>query len=182
MTQDQRRRVIAGLNARSEVDAFEAAKQVWSDSDRTLTRPLVGILLRGSRPFNRAAAAHALPALRDPKAIPALERTVSASSESPRVRGEAAEALAYFHRKESHRVLLRGLQDPSREVRFWCAFALSHTRDAKALLLLKRLATKDHRIVHGWWSVSKEATDAIRHIKKNRRAWRRCLRCASVLN
>lgn len=147
MTPEQRRRVIADLNGREQTDAFEAAKQVWSDSDPKLSRALIEILLHGRRPLNRAAAAHALPALRDPKAIPALERTVSGVSESPRVRGEAAEALAYFHRKESHQVLLEGLRDPSREVRFWCAFALSHTRDSKALPLLKQLAAEDHRVL-----------------------------------
>jgi HEAT repeat protein len=116
-----------------------------------------------------------LPVLRDPKSIPALEGAVSNKFENPRVRGEAAEALAHFHRKASHHVLLNGLADSSKEVRFWCAFALGEMGDADALPILKKLAAKDHRVVRGWWAVNKEAADAIRSIEKQRR--RRCLYC-----
>jgi HEAT repeat protein len=100
---------------------------------------------------------------------------VSNESENPGVRGEAAEALAHFHRKASHHVLLNGLADSSKEVRFWCAFALGEMGDADALPLLKKLAAKDHQIVRQWWVVSKEAADAIRSIEKERR--RRCPYC-----
>ena len=78
MMQSQKRHgLLADLNGRSKVDAFEAAKRVWSDLDSNLARPLIEILRRGRNPFNRAAAAHALPVLRDLKSLSALERTVS---------------------------------------------------------------------------------------------------------
>jgi HEAT repeat protein len=126
-------KLLARLNGRSKVDAFEAAKQVWSDPNPSLVRPFIAILQHGRNPFNRSAAAHALPVLRDRKAIPVLERVVSNASESPKVRGEAAEALAHFHRKRSHRVLVNGLADSSKDVRFWCAFALGEMGDASAI-------------------------------------------------
>jgi HEAT repeat protein len=175
MNLEEKSVVIAKLNGRSKTDAFEAAKHVWSDPDPALMRPLIAILRGGRSPFNRSAAAHALPSLHDPKSIPALERVVSKKSENPGVRGEAAEALAHFHRKGSHRVLLNGLADSSKEVRFWCAFALGEMGNPDALPILKELLAKDHRIVRGWWAVSKEAGDAIRSIEQRRR--RRCGYC-----
>jgi len=175
MNSERKIKLLARLNGASKVDAFEAAKQVWLDPDPSLVGPLMATLRRGRRPFNRSAAAHGLPVLRVPKSIPALERLVSNKSENPSVRGEAAEALAHFHRKTSHRVLLNGLEDSSKEVRFWCAFALGEMGDADALPVLKELAAKDHRIVRGWWAVSKEAADTIRSIEKRRR--RRCAYC-----
>src|SRR5882762_6025692 len=36
MTDEQRRRIVSRLNGRSRVDAFEAAKAVWEDSDERL--------------------------------------------------------------------------------------------------------------------------------------------------
>jgi HEAT repeat protein len=157
------------------IDAFEAAKQVWSDPDAALVRPVIAILRGGRNPFNRSAAAHALPVLRDPRSILALERTVSNKSESPGVRGEAAEALAHFHRKASHRVLLKALKDTSKEVRFWSVFALGEMGEADALPALTQLAARDHRVLRGWWAVSKEASEAIRSIEKKRQ--KRCPYC-----
>jgi HEAT repeat protein len=95
----------------------------------------------------------------DPALLPGL-------AENTKVRSFAAETLAHRHRRGSHAVLLRNLQDPSREVRFWCAFALGQMREKKALPALSRLAECDHRILRGWWAVSKEAKDAIAEIEQ----------------
>lgn len=48
------------LNARSSVEAYEGAKWIWRRDDPTLVRGVIGVLLRGRRVFNRAAAAYAL--------------------------------------------------------------------------------------------------------------------------
>jgi HEAT repeat protein len=115
-------------------------------------------------------------------AIPALENTVDNKKEHPRVRGQAAESLAHNHREKSHNVLLRNLNDPSKEVRFWCAYSLAEMGEGDALIPLKNLTEKDHRIVRGFWSVSKEAKAAIRKIKREMRKRERssigCLFCA----
>jgi hypothetical protein len=111
MTDEQRQAIISRLNGRNQVGAFEAAKAVWEDSDRRLERHLILTLKNGRRPFNRAAAAYAMQMVTTPRTIRALESVVKNKSERPRVRGEAAEALAHCHRRKSHDVLLRGLSE-----------------------------------------------------------------------
>jgi hypothetical protein len=51
VTGDEVQRVVAGLNARSQVEAFEAAKVVWNDTDVRLERALIKTLKRGFRPL-----------------------------------------------------------------------------------------------------------------------------------
>jgi hypothetical protein len=94
LTTEERKRVLARLNGRKQVDAFEAAKAIWNDSDKRLERGLLLTLSNGQRPLNRAAAAYAMQLIMTPSTIRALERSVSDQSEHPKVRGYAAEALA----------------------------------------------------------------------------------------
>jgi HEAT repeat protein len=188
MTDEQRRQIVSRLNGRSQVDAFEAAKGAWDDAanavsagkttDKQLERSLILTLKNGRRPFNRAAAAYAMQLVSSPRVIRALETVVKNKSEHPRVRGEAAEALAHRHRRKSHAVLLAGLGDSSKEVRFWCAFALGEMAEKRAAASLEALAT-DKRVVRGWHSVAKEAADARKNIKAAGKDWRRgrCVYC-----
>ena len=177
MTRAQRSHIISRLNGRTRVQAFEAAVAIWNDSDQHLEPSLIRTLRKGSRPFNRAAAAYAMQMVCSQKTILALEQAFRNKSEHARVRGEAAEALAHCHRKESHDVLLAGLLDPSKEVRFWCAFALGEMGDRRAIPTLKRIVATDKRIVKGWYSVAKEAADAVRNIEKGRKSYRGEGRC-----
>lgn len=180
MTDEQRKQILSRLNGRNRVDAFEAAKAVWEDSDEHLERPLILTLKNGRRPFNRAAAAFAMQMVTTPRTIMALEGAVKNKSEHPRVRGEAAEALAHRHRRESHDVLLTGLGDSSKHVRFWCAFALGEMAEKRAIPSLKRLVASDRRIVKGFHSVAEEASDAIDNIQTEKVAHRRrngCVFC-----
>jgi len=116
--------------------------------------------------FNRAAAAYAMQILTTPRAIRALEEVVKDKLERPRVRGEAAEALAHSHRRRSHDVLLEGLGDSGKDVRFWCAFALGQMAEKRAIPALKSLVVRDRRMVKGFHSVAQEAADAIANIQK----------------
>lgn len=180
MTDKQIRQVVSRLNGWSQSDAFDAAKLIWNDSDTRLERPLIRILKKGRRPFNRAAAAFAMTMVTTPGTIAALEQAVKNKSEHPRVRGEAAEALAHSHRKKSHDVLLTELSDPSKDVRFWCAYALGEMAEKRAVPALKLLVTNDRRIVKGFHSVGKEAADAIECIETEKAAHRRkngCVFC-----
>ena len=177
MTEEQKRRTVARLNGRTQAEAFEAAKAIWEDPDLGLEVSLISTLRNGRRSFNRAAAAYSMQILRTPKTVRALERTVEAKSEHSRVRGEAAEALAHGHRRRSHNVLLRGLGDPNKDVRFWCAFALGEMAEKRAIVALKRLVAIDKREVKGFWSVAKEAADAIENIERGNKAHRRKRGC-----
>jgi hypothetical protein len=174
---------IARLNGRSSVEVFGAAQDLWEKDDPDSLRSVINTLRLGKRAVNRTAAAYALNLMHAKPAILALEKCVGARKEHPRVRGQAAETLAHNHRENSHRSLLQNLMDPSKEVRFWCAFALAQMGDGDALVNLKRLAAKDRRIVRGFWSVSREATAAIRTIqseirRRRKRHSRRCLYCS----
>jgi len=172
------------LNGRSSVEAYEGAKWIWEKDDPNVQPSVINTLLHGQRVLNRAAAAYALSLMHGKAAIPALERAVANKREHPKVRGQAAESLAHNHRPESHRILRQNLNDASKDVRFWCAYSLAEMADHDALIPLKRLARHDHRVVRGFWPVSREARAAIRMIRKAMREHGRrrkpCLFCAKV--
>jgi HEAT repeat protein len=163
------------LNGRTRFDAFEAAKQVWSIDGNAVVKELIRTLHAGRRVFNRCAAAYAMQAVSSVSAINALERTVRDKSENSDVRGHAAESLAHHHRRSTHNVLIRALQDPSKDVRFWCAFALGQMQEKRAVPVLQLLLT-DERVVRGFHSVAEEAADAISDIEQ-REPKRRCPYC-----
>lgn len=167
--------IIAQLNSASRIDAFEASKEVWNIDGNAVAKQLIETLKRGRRVFNRSAAAYAMQAVRDTHVAMALESTVRNKSENPDVRGQAAEALAHCHRRSAHNLLLKTLRDPSKDVRFWCAFALGQMRERKAVPIL-RLLMSDQRLVRGFHSVAKEALDAIGEIER-RQPGRRCIWC-----
>jgi HEAT repeat protein len=176
--------LIARLNGRSSVEVYEAAKEIWERDDPRTQRAVIRTLNRGKRAMNRAATAYALDLMHGRAAIAALERTVQNKQEHPKVRGQAAEALAGNHRASSHRLLIQNLQDPSKDVRFWCAYALAEMGDSNALAGLRKLAKEDQRIVRGFWSVSREANWAIRKIRDEvrRRGRKGCWFCTKALS
>lgn len=172
------------LNGTSSLEAYEGAKEIGQKDDPETLPSVINTLLHGQRVLNRAAAAYALNLTHGKAAIPALERTVANKREHPKVRGQAAESLAHNHRPASHRILRENLNDASKEVRFWCAYALAQMADEEALFPLKKLSRDDHRVVRGFWSVSREANSAMRRIRKEmkERGRRRkpCLFCSKV--
>jgi len=174
-TKSLARNLIAPLFAGNRMDAFEAAKQVWNMDGNEIVNDLLRALRTGKRKFNRSAAAYALQAVRIAKVIPALEKTVRNKSENPEVRGQAIESLAHYHRKSTHDLLIKTLQDPNRDVRFWCAFALGQMHERKALPDLK-LLLHDQRLVRGFHSVANEARDSIESIER-RESKGRCSYC-----
>jgi len=176
----KRRSPVERLNGRSSIDVFEAAKEIWEKDDPRTRRSVISALRYGGRVVNRTAAAYALNLTHGKGAIRALEEAVSNRHEHPKVRGQAAESLAHNHRQKSHRVLLRNLEDPSTEIRFWCAYSLAQMGERDALTPLKKLAANDHRIVNGFWSVSREAKWAIRTIQREMRRSKGCLFCSRV--
>lgn len=176
------RSLVKRLNGRSSIDVYEAAKEISERDDPRTLSSVIRTLNHGKRVLNRTAAAYALTLMHGGRtAIVALEETLQNRQKHPRVRSQAAESLHLSHRERSHKILLQNLQDPSKEVRFWCAYSLAEMGDPDALAALRKLAKVDHRIVKGWWSVSREANWAIRTIRENVRSRegrrKRCLFC-----
>lgn len=177
-TQEERKALLDVLNSGSLHDANAAGRRISETCDPAFLPGILRALRQGRRLHNRIEAAYVIRTMNGAKGTTTLERILRDSSESPRLRAFVAETLAHRHRPFSHSVLLRTLSDPSREVRFWCAFALGQMRERKALPLLKALADKDSRPVRGWWTVGKEAQDAIRNInRKNGWGIRFCSLC-----
>ncbi len=177
LTPKQRRMLVHALNG-NPLNANNASRDIFQSPDPALLPGILRVLRQGRKLHNRVEAAYAIGAIGGVTGTATLEKILSNRSENPHLRAFVAETLAHRHRPSSHPVLLRNLTDPSREVRFWCAFALGQMREREALPLLTTLAERDHRLVRGWWEVSKEARDAIRNIKR-KEGWgiRFCARC-----
>jgi HEAT repeat protein len=128
--------------------------------------PLVGLLLDGAEhEWVRRLAAQALGRLEDPHGREVLLRVVKDPGQPPGVRGDAAEALTNFQDARAVPTLLAQLGDPSPEVRFWAVFALGVLGGPEVVPELERVAATDDGVAPGWWSVRKEALDAIRNIR-----------------
>ena len=171
------------LNGRTSTEAYEGAKQLYGQQRATaVVKQVIDVLQHGQRVWNRAAAAYALNLTPGERTIRALEEVVANQREHPKVRGQAAESLACNHRAKSHDILRANLTDPSKQVRFWCAYSLAQMADEEALVSLKLLAEEDYRVVKGFWSVSKEAKWAIREIRnalaERHRRRRPCIFCS----
>jgi HEAT repeat protein len=148
--------------SRSRLRVWDAARQAYTISDRGLIAMLLRQLKEGRRPFHRAAAAYALGNIHSKRAVPGLEAVLANRKENPLVRGQAAETLASLSANRSIPVLTKCLRDPSKHVRFWCAYSLgvagslNKRKAAVALPTLRKVAASDRRTVPGFWSVADE--------------------------
>jgi HEAT repeat protein len=111
-----------------------------------------------------------------PQHLVLLRRVFANPDEAPGVRGQAAEALGsqlsgYRHRwqRRYQRIvdsLMRGLDDPAPEVRFWCIYALVGMADERLLLpKLRVIAATDTAECRGMWTLRQEALWAINWIE-----------------
>jgi HEAT repeat protein len=141
-----------------------AARALGDHGDLEAVKPLCRILERDWNLEAVEAAAYALGQLGDAKAVTPLLRVLRDGTLTGDVRGCAAEQLAGLPDDRAIKPLTRALYDPSAKVRFWAAFALGELGCSDALPMLEQLAVTDHTIIPGWWSVGKEATDAISKI------------------
>jgi HEAT repeat protein len=145
---------------------FEAVKTLGLLKVRRAVGPLVGLLLdRSEDEWVRRVAAQALGWLRDPAGRDPLFRVVTDPAEPPEVRAEAVDALGNFDDERVVPALLAQLGDPSPEVRFWAVFALGGLGGPEVVPELERVAETDDGVAPGWWSVRREALDAIRSIQ-----------------
>lgn len=156
--------LISALKDKSPILRAEAARQLGLIQGKRAIVPLAEVLCTDVDAEVREAASYALGYLQDPRSFNALLEALRDVNQSPLVRGMAAEQLASFSRFPAIPSLIVALHDPSAEVRFWAAYALGALGASEALPDLERLAATDTESVPGWWSVAKEARDAIENI------------------
>ena len=147
--------------------SMEAAKSLGMLKSKRAVPALIEELVKGGNADKRTASAYALGLLFDERAIDPLLSVMNNKNDSPKVRGGAAEALIWFSKKRKRVVdaFINGLEDASVEVRFWSAFALGEMKVKRAISKLERLAAEDDEVLPGWWSVGKEASNALDRIR-----------------
>ncbi len=148
----------------SDLDPIVRAAAAHSLGDRgeaAAVDPLCAVLAADWSHRVVEAAAYALGQIGDPRAVTPLLRTLRDAGLSGEARGMAAEQLANLHDESTGAALTAALVDPTAKVRFWSAFALGEMGWHGALPILEQLAATDTEQVPGWWSVAKEAADAI---------------------
>jgi hypothetical protein len=150
-----------------ELLAGEASKALANLGGARARRGCIRLVKSAAPKSARYAATYALAFMRDDEAATTLVALVLDHEEDEHIRGQAAEGLDHFgregapHRRIAVRTALRGLDDPSPVVRFWCAFALGAMEYRPAIPALRRLASGDKAVCPGWWRVCDEASDAI---------------------
>ena len=155
------------VNSPDEVERIEAAKALSLLRARFVRRKLRRLLAHPDAEV-RKWAAYALGFVGEKVDAVALSAIFADRSEAIDVRAHAGEALGHIGAAtaETRDVLIEGLSDPSPEVRFWGAFAVGNYGDAAAIPKLQELVETDKDTVPGWWSLKKEAADAIEHIRQ----------------
>jgi hypothetical protein len=145
------------LEEDSRAELIEIAKLV-RELRMPLAVPALIQALDDSNVDRREAAAYALgfPGS-GMRAVQALSRVLTDSSELPHVRGLAAESL--HGQRKAVPVLLSVLSDPAVEVRFWAVWALGTAAGRMDPTVMSTLEPKltDQSMHPGWWSVAREA-------------------------
>jgi HEAT repeat protein len=114
----------------------------------------------------RMVVTHTLGEIGDGRAHAPLLALLVDYSQSPDLRGQAAESLASLeNRSDAVPALIAALDDDEVVVRFWAAFALGAIADPGALAALDRVAANDHAPVPGFSTVSDEARESAEIIR-----------------
>lgn len=166
-------RMVPWLEDSDEAVRWEVASAL-SFGGKRITRSIIRGFERQFFQAGREQAAYALAFSQEPLAIPTLMELFTNERESPQVRSQAAEGLGMGFQFASPRnkkrskaigALASGLRDPNASVRFWSAFALGTLKAKEAIPELQRIVKHDKKRVKGWWSVAREARDALERIE-----------------
>jgi HEAT repeat protein len=126
-----------------------------------------GLLRRLRHTFERdRAIVYALGYLGESRAVPALVARLSDQSNSPGLRGEAAEALGLIGDRRALTALISATRDRAVEVRFWSTFALGKIVDKRAMAALQAVRNTDKARLRGWGSLKREAERAIASLRQ----------------
>ena len=171
-----RRNLVAEMdNARADA-AHRLGKWVGHDPERekAAAAMCLQLLKNTANDKFRYDIIYALSLLRHrPTAVELLEISTN-PSESNKARGQAIEAIGSMFEgaRSSSQIyekiaagLMPLLASPSTEVRFWTCYALGIMRCKAAKPELEEVATSDPGRLAGWWSVKREARDALKCIE-----------------
>jgi HEAT repeat protein len=169
-----RTRALAQIQKDDEVARVEAAKILSSDPASFV--PLRKLLKIATQPELRLSIVFALSWQRDMRSWTIFIKIFGDENESPAVRAQAAEGLAYyFYRKRrgtpsfhsAIELLEEALADPSPDVRYYAAFALGAAGERGSVPALRRIAKDKSTSENFVGTVGDEAMDAITQIKGN---------------
>ncbi|HTE19171.1 MAG TPA: HEAT repeat domain-containing protein, partial [Armatimonadota bacterium] len=157
--------LIAALKSRHSTVATTAACALFAFTSKRAVKPLIAALRGAVAWETRCAAAITLLGMGDERAISPLVKTLNDTCEQVDVRGQAAKSLGSLLDRDSvpegvRTAILRNLEDPAPEVRFWCAYALSQFGDGSVIPHLRRVADDPARVAR-WRTVGEEANWAI---------------------
>jgi len=149
------------LRAADRGGMLDLAKELTSRRDPTDVPALIACLADHLE-ARREVAAWALAFWpNDSRAIRPLIQVLDNPSETPAVRGQAAEAVRCHRARKALPSLVRGSRDASPEVRFWCVFALGAflSRRDRPREVVQALADRltDVESPDGQWPIRLEA-------------------------
>jgi HEAT repeat protein len=159
-------KAIEQLKTAEPADVWEAAKLLAREKAPEAAGPLIDLLRDSAHVERRIAAAWALGLMNAQAAVPCLVRILEDTSEPPRLRDHAAEALGNLGNAAARPAVITNLADENLDVVYSCAFALRTIGTLDDVLHLARLAASPHLRSSGGWSVAEEAAEAIQAIKK----------------
>lgn len=169
-----RARALAEIQGDEKVARVEAAKALASDAAAFAS--LRELLRTATRPEVRLSIVFALAWQRDMRSWAIFIKILGDRNESPAVRAQAAEGLAYkFHRKRREtsdfqsaiEILVAALTDVSPEVRYYAAFALGASGERKVLQALRKAAKDQSTSENFVGTVGGEAINAAKQITAN---------------
>ncbi len=157
--------LFTALRDPAESLRWTAALELGKINDQSAVSPLIETLQTDSSPTVRGIAANSLGSLGNSLATPALIKIMLDPTETPELRGHAAEALSGIRGEEVIAPLIAALEDEVVDVRFWATFALGQIGDPRALPALGFLIATDSSVLPGWGAISQEAAEAVAGIK-----------------
>jgi HEAT repeat protein len=160
------RKHFDALSSGDETERTMAANALSGLRGRRVRRKLRRFL-GDPDPEVRKLSAYGLGFAGESSDAPALVAKLQHKTEPTEVRTHCAEALGHIGPgpDDARDALIDALADDDPEVRFWAAFALGSYGDETAIPALEALAREPDYVVPRWWSVRKEATDAISRIR-----------------
>jgi HEAT repeat protein len=172
-TEEERESALKKIVGSDREDIVRAAKVL--ESDKSTTSRLVQLLESEARPENRQGILYALSWHADLRTWDLMVRVFSDALENPKVRGQAAEGLAYMFSdigldsKEFEagvKALIGGLDDPSPEVRYCAVHALGTTGHLPLIPVLQGMLA-DETPVEGWiGTVGGQAGSSLEHLQE----------------